>query len=363
MEETEAFVALNMIPKLGPVRVRRLLELMGSPVRILSASESELRQAEGVGEDVAASIRRWEAQVDLTGELRLAAEFGARVVTMRSPEYPALLREIHDPPVVLYVYGGILDRDRHAVGVVGTRKPTHYGGECAKKLSYQLANAGITIVSGLARGVDTFAHQGALAAKGRTIAVIGSGLLSLYPPENRELADKIAESGAVVTEFSMRVTPDRQTFPMRNRIISGCSFGILVIEAGGRSGALISANQAGEQGRSVYAVPGRIDQPNAIGSNRLIQQGAKLVLSAGDILDDMGMLFAAPQALERPPDPAGMTGNEPAVYGAIGDDETHIDEITLRSGLPTHTVSSTLLALEMKKLVRQRPGGRFVKLR
>ena len=363
MSETEAFMVLNMIPRLGPVRVRRLLEAMESPGRILSATESELRQVEGVGGEVAASIRGWEAQVDLADELKLVEEAGARVVTMRSPEYPALLREIHDPPVVLYVLGDLQDRDRHAVGVVGTRKPSHYGGECAKKLSYQLANAGITVVSGLARGVDTFAHQGALAAKGRTIAVIGSGLLSIYPPENRELAEKIAASGAVVTEFSMRVKPDRQTFPMRNRIISGCSFGVLVVEAGGRSGALISANQAGEQGRSVYAVPGRIDHPNAIGTNRLIQQGARLVLSAGDILDDMGMLFAEPQALEHSPAPSGLAGAEPVVYGAIGDDETHIDEITARSGLPTHVVSSTLLALEMKTLVRQRPGGRFVKLR
>ena len=363
MSETEAFMALNMIPKLGPVKVRRLLDAMESPERILSAKESELRQVEGVGPDVAASIRSWEAQVNLADELKLVEESGARIITMRSPEYPAALKEIHDPPIVLYILGGLLDRDRHAVGVVGTRKPSHYGTECAKKLSYQLANSGITIVSGLARGVDTYAHQGALAAKGRTVAVIGSGLLSIYPPENRELADKIATSGAVVTEFSMRVQPDRQTFPMRNRIISGCSFGVLVIEAGGRSGALISASQAGEQGRSVYAIPGRIDQPNAIGSNRLIQQGAKLVLSAGDILDDMGMLFAAPQTLTPSPAPAGLAGSETAIYEAIGDDETHIDEITLRSGLPTHVVSSTLLALEMKALVRQRPGGRFVKLR
>jgi len=363
MDETEAFIALNMIPKLGPVGVRRLLDALESPARILSATESELRQVEGVGAEVAASIRGWEARVDLADELGLVKESGARVVTMRSPEYPAALREIHDPPVVLYILGSLLERDRHAVGVVGTRKPSHYGSECAKKLSYQLANAGITIVSGLARGVDTFAHQGALAAKGRTVAVIGSGLLAIYPPENRDLAEKIAASGAVVSEFSMRVKPDRQTFPMRNRIISGCSFGVLVIEAGGRSGALISAGQAGEQGRSVYAVPGRIDQPNAIGTNRLIQQGAKLVLSAGDILDDMGMLFAEPQTLEPSPAPAGLAGAESAVYEAIGDEETHIDEITLRSGLPTHVVSSTLLALEMKTLVRQRPGGRFVKLR
>ena len=182
MSETEAFIVLNMIPKLGPVKVRRLLDAMGSPEQILSATESELLQVDGVGKEVAASIRSWESRVDLTDELNLVKEAGARVVTLHSPEYPSQLREIHDPPVVLYVLGGLLERDRHAVGVVGTRKPSHYGSECAKKLSYQLANAGITIVSGLARGVDTFAHQGALAAKGRTIAVIGSGLLSRACP-------------------------------------------------------------------------------------------------------------------------------------------------------------------------------------
>jgi DNA processing protein len=256
-----------------------------------------------------------------------------------------------------------LPRDRHAVGIVGTRKPTLYGSDCAKKISYQLAHAGITIASGLARGVDTFAHHGALAAKGRTLAVIGSGLLEIYPPENRELAEKISSSGAVVTEFSMRVQPDRQTFPMRNRIISGLSFGVLVVEAGGRSGALISASQAADQGRAVYAIPGRIDNPNAFGSNRLIQQGAKLVTSAADILDDMGMLFSEKQDLTPPAAPAELSGNEAPVYAAIGDDESHIDEIICRSGLPSHVVSSTLLALEMKTLVRQRPGGRFVKLR
>ena len=362
MTEPEAFIALNMIRKVGPVRVRRLLDALGSPVKILRAGERELCAVEGVGPDVAASIRGWESQVDLAGELCLAKDFGARVVTMACPEYPALLRDIHDPPIVLYVWGELQDRDRHSIGIVGTRKPSHYGGECAKKLSYQLAYSGVTVVSGLARGIDTAAHQGALAAKGRTIAVIGSGLLSIYPPENLPLAEKIAGSGAVVTEFSMNVKADKQTFPMRNRIISGCSFGLLVVEAGGRSGALISANQAGEQGRSIYAVPGRIDQPNAIGSNRLIQQGAKLITSASDILDDMGMLFAESPVLSPPPAPE-LGGNEALVYAALGDEETHVDEIISRCGLPTHVASSTLLALEMKKLVRQRPGSRFVKLR
>jgi DNA processing protein len=216
-------------------------------------------------------------------------------------------------------------------------------------------------VSGLARGIDTAAHQGALAAKGRTIAVIGSGLLSIYPPENQPLAEKIATSGAVITEFSMRVKADRQTFPMRNRIISGCSFGVLVVEAGAQSGALISANQAGEQGRSIYAVPGRIDNPSAIGSNRLIQQGAKLVTSAADVLDDMGLLFAEKPALSRPPPPE-LTGHEATIHAAIQDDEIHIDALVESCGLPIHIVSSTLLALEMKKLVRSRPGGHFVKI-
>jgi len=361
MTEAEAYIALNMVPKIGPIRVRRLLETFGSPGAVLTAPLERLQSVKGVGADAAKSLREWESQVDLGGELALVRDAGARVLTPASSDYPALLREIHDPPTVLYILGDILERDRHAIGVIGTRKPSHYATDCAKKLSYQLAYAGVTVVSGLARGVDTAAHQAALAAKGRTIGVLGSGLLEFYPPENRTLAEKIATSGAVVTEFSMRVKADRQTFPMRNRIISGCSFGVLVVEAGANSGALISANQAGEQGRSIYAVPGRIDNPNAIGSNRLIQQGAKLVTSAADILDDMGILFAEkPQLVPaRAPE---LSGAEQTVHTALQDDETHIDVLIERTGLPSHTVSSTLFALELKKLVRQLPGSRFVKI-
>lgn len=361
MTDAEAYIALNMVPKIGPIRVRRLLDAFGSPAAVLSAPLARLQAVPGVGPEAAKSVREWESRVDLPGELELVRDFGAKVLTPASPDYPALLREIHDPPTVLYILGDILDRDRHAIGVIGTRKPSHYASDCAKKLSYQLAYAGVTVVSGLARGIDTAAHQAALAAKGRTIGVLGSGLLEFYPPENKALAEKIASSGAVVTEFSMRVKADRQTFPMRNRIISGCSFGVLVVEAGSNSGALISANQAGEQGRSIYAVPGRIDNPNAIGSNRLIQQGAKLVASAEDILDDMGILFAEKPALvaARGPD---LAGEELAVHTALGDGEAHIDTVVERSGLPSHTVSSTLFALELKKLVRRLPGSRFVKV-
>jgi DNA processing protein len=361
MTESEAYIALNMVPRIGPVRVRRLLEAFGSPSAVLGAPAARLQAVEGIGPEAAKSLHSWESHVDLLSELSLVKQHGAKVVTLASPDYPALLREIHDPPTVLYMMGDILERDHHAIGVIGTRKPTHYASDCTKKLSYQLAYAGVTVVSGLARGVDTAAHQAALAAKGRTIGVLGSGLLEFYPPENKELADKIATSGAVITEFSMRVKADRQTFPMRNRIISGCSFGVLVVEAGASSGALISANQAGEQGRSIYAVPGRIDNPNAIGSNRLIQQGAKLITSAADILDDMGILFAEKPQL-TPARAPELSGNEAQVHAAVGDDEAHIDTIIERSGLPSHTVSATLLTLEMKKLVRQLAGSRFVRI-
>jgi DNA processing protein len=271
-----------------------------------------------------------------------------------------LLREIHDPPIVLYVWGHL--SDPHAIGIVGTRSPSHYAAECAKKLAYQLAYAGLTVVSGLARGIDTAAHRAALAAKGRTIAVLGSGLDALYPPENRELAEKISEAGAVISEFPMTTVADRQTFPMRNRIISGLAAGLLVVEAGAASGALISASQAADQGRSIYAVPGRIDHPKAIGSNRLIQQGAKLVTSAQDILDDFGLLFPERPELSRPTEGPNLTAIERRVRESIGDDETPIDTIIAKCGLPTHEVSSTLLALEMRKLVKQLPGSRFVKI-
>jgi len=361
MNETEAFVALNMLPRVGPVKVRRLLERFQTPQAILTATRMELLSVEGVGEEVAGSIRDWERHADVAGELEAARREGARVITLRDPEYPQQLREIHDPPSVLYVRGAFDPRDRTSIGIVGTRKPTVYGASCTKKLAYQLAYAGITVASGLARGVDTAAHQAALAAKGRTIAVIGSGLSAIYPEENKPLADKIAESGAVVSEFPMATTADRQTFPMRNRIVSGLSFGLLVVEAASRSGALITANQAGEQGRSVYAVPGKIDSAQSLGTNRLIQQGAKLVTCAQDILDDLGLLFSEEPNLTKPTPPPSLSNNESLIFAAVGDDESSVDEVISRTGLPTHVVSSTLLALEIRKLVKPLPGGRFVK--
>jgi len=360
MTETEAFVTLNLLPRIGPVRVRNLLERFGSPQAVLSARPADLRGVQGIGPETADSVAAWEKTIDPTAEIERARRFGAQIITLQDEAYPRLLREIHDPPTVLYVWGNLPQSP--SIGVVGSRSPSHYALDCAKKLSYQLAYAGLTVVSGLARGIDTAAHQATLAAKGRTVAVLGSGLECLYPPENQELAAKIAETGAVVTEFSMQQQADRQTFPMRNRIIAGLSSGLLVVEAGATSGALISATQAGEQGRAVYAVPGRIDHPKAIGSNRLIQQGAKLILSAQDVLDDLGLLFPREPELHRPAASLNLTSAEQAVRDAIGDEETAIDEIVSKSGLPTPEVSSTLLALEMRKLVKQLPGSRFVNI-
>jgi DNA processing protein len=365
MTPTEACIALNMLPTMGPVRLRKLLEGFETPERILAAKRDALRAVEGIGREVVDQITSWETLVDLSAELQRVRDFGAEVITAASPVYPTQLREIHAPPIVLYVWGELMERDRHAIAVIGSRRTTHYGLESAKKLSYQLAYAGLTVISGLARGIDTAAHHGALAAKGRTVAVIGSGLLKLYPPENAALAEKIRSgNGAVVSEFSMEIEPDRQTFPMRNRIISGWSQGLLVVEAGANSGALISVAQALEQGRNVYAVPGHINAPTAIGSNRLIQQGAKLIMDASDILDDLQILL--PESKRAPEEAVRvlpeLSDEERRVYDSIRETETSIDDIATKAELPSGNVSSTLLRLELKKLVKQLPGKYFVKL-
>jgi DNA processing protein len=365
MNATEACIALNMLPTVGPVRLRKLLEVFKRPQEILAAKRNELRKVEGIGNEVADQISNWESIVDLRTELDRIREFGATVIIQESPSYPKALREIHAPPIVLYIWGELKERDHHAIGIIGARRTTHYGVESAKKLAYQLAYAGLTVISGLARGIDTAAHQGALAAKGRTIAAIGSGLARLYPPENAVLAEKIrAGHGAIVSEFSMEIEPDRQTFPMRNRIISGWSHGVLVVEAGLNSGALITASQALEQGRSVYAVPGHINAPSAMGSNRLIQQGAKLVMDASDILDDLQILLpeAKPSAEAAARPLPSLSEEERRIYDAIEATETSIDDITEKTHLSSARVSSTLLQLELKRLVKQLPGKYFVKL-
>ena len=362
MNHLEACVALNMIPQMGPVRLRRLLDAFGSAEKILLARADQLAAIDGIPRALAENISHWQEFANPAAELKKAADLGAQVITAEDAEYPSALREIHDPPIVLYVRGQLTERDRNAVAVVGSRKATHYATESAKKLSFQMAYAGLTVASGLARGIDTAAHQGALAAKGRTIAVIGSGLGELYPPENAELADRIAASGAVISEFPIDTKPDRQTFPIRNRIVTGLSFGVLVVEAGANSGALISANMAAEQGRTLYAVPGRIDAPSALGSNRLIQQGAKLVITVDDILDDLPLVFREKPDLPAAAPAVDLTPEQQKILDAIGSEEMPLDSVIATSGLTAAVVSSTLLALEIRRLVKQLPGKRFVKL-
>ena len=361
MTSREAYIALNMIDEIGPVRVRALLDRFQTPETVLQTSRSDLMQVEGVGEQVARNITGWKDAVDLDGELARIEKAGVRVVTREDPAYPVNLQEIYDPPLVLYVKGTLAAGEKHALGIVGSRRTSLYGQEMARKLAYQLANVGAVIVSGLARGIDTCAHTGALQAKGRTVAVIGCGIDRVYPPENEKLAEEIvAKGGAIVSEFPFGVPPDKQHFPMRNRIISGWSLGVIVVEANLKSGSLITAKFANEQGRQVFAVPGRADSILSRGTNKLIKDGAKLTEDAEDVLSEFEYLVR-PDKVARAGD-AGtasavkLSELEGKVWAAIGDEEVVMDEIIRATGLTSAAVSATLLGLEMKRVVKQLPG-------
>ncbi len=368
MEPREALVALNLIEHVGPVRVRQLLEHFGEAPAILRASRQQLLQVRNIGAETAEAIAHWEQTVDLAAEMKRIADFGCRIVTQADAEYPELLRQIYDPPIVLYVKGELLPKDKNAVALVGSRMTTHYGIEAARRLAYQLAYLGVTVVSGGARGIDSAAHQGALSANGRTIVVLGTGINLVIPPENAKLFEQIAAHGAIITQFPFNRPGDKQSFPIRNRIVAGMTLGTVVVEANLTSGALITANFAAEYGRQVFAVPGRIDSPRSKGCHDLIKKGAKLCESAEDILSEFEYLFPASN---RPPTP-GDTGvlpalelseNEQKVYDTLNHEEIGIDDVIRKSGLPSSAVSVALLSLEMKRLIRQLPGKLFVKNR
>ncbi|HTX22283.1 MAG TPA: DNA-processing protein DprA [Candidatus Aquilonibacter sp.] len=366
MDSREALIALNLIEHVGPVRARLLLEHFGDAPKILAASKSALLRVRNIGEETAEAIANWEKSVDLAGELKRISDFGCHVLISSDENYPALLREIYDPPLVLYVKGELTAKDKNAVAMVGSRQTTHYGIETARKLAYQLAYVGVTVVSGGARGIDTAAHQGALAAKGRTICVLGTGINLITPPENAELFERISENGAVTTQFPFNRPADKQSFPIRNRIVAGMTLGTVVVEADLHSGALITSNFATEYGRQVFAVPGRIDSPRSKGCHDLIKKGAKLCEGVEDILSEFEYLFPSSN---RPPSP-GETGvlpaielsaNEQKVFDALDGEERSIDEVIRKSGLPSSAVSVALLSLEMKRVVKQLPGKLFVR--
>lgn len=361
MEQRSAYIVLNMIEGLGPVSVRRLVDVLGSPKAILEADREALMKARGVGEKLALKILVQRDGIDFEAELEKAADIGARIVTPLDEEYPEALKAIHDPPLALYVLGRILPQDSKAIGIVGSRATSHYGLTAADRLAYQLGQTGFTVVSGLARGTDTAAHSGALKGGGRTIAVLGGALDCLYPPENAELANKISKSGAVISEYPMGRKADRMTFPYRNRIISGMSMGVLVIESAIKGGSMHSAEAAMEQGRTVFALPGRIDTPGARGPHMLIKNGAKLVERLDDILEEYEFLIP-PSEREAPQDETAarpdvpLSEEESKVLKALWKEPLDIDTLGRGLGMKSHELSSLLLGLEMKRVVRMLPG-------
>ncbi|HSI83707.1 MAG: DNA-processing protein DprA [Candidatus Methylacidiphilales bacterium] len=367
MTDSEAYFIYNLLPNIGAVRVRKLTEHFGSVSGALSADGWALRGIPGIKDESVNTIINWRTIARPEEEMARVEALGMRIVARCDPDFPPMLREIYDPPHVLYTHGTVPTRWPRGIAVVGSRKTSTYGLDIAKKLSFQLAYAGVPIVSGLARGIDTVAHQAAIAAKGITWAVQGRGLDAVYPPENEALGARIAESGGCVfSEFPLGYPPDRKTFPRRNRIVSGMSYGVLVIEAGVDSGALITARQALEQGRHVMAVPGRVDNPQARGCHLLIKEGATLVEDVDDVLKSME--FLSPTLREETAElplsraaPENLSDTENAIFSALGTDETPIDELTLKTGLSSREVSSTLFRLEMKKLVKQLPGKVFVR--
>jgi DNA processing protein len=360
--EREAYIALNLIDQLGPVRVRALVSALGSAAAVFEAGEIELRRVEGIGAELARTILEQRDACDPAAEEAKAARHGARIVAFPDSDYPEPLRTIHDPPLALYLRGAYTEADRHAIAVVGSRRCTLYGRSAADRLAFQLGQAGFTVVSGLARGIDVAAHEGALKGGGRTIAVLGGALDRLYPPECAPLAERIADGrGAVISEYTMGRMPDRTTFPYRNRVISGLSMGTVIVEADTRSGAMITASQALEQGRTVFAVPGRIDSPASRGTHRLIKSGARLVEDAADIFEEFSFLLPPERPMRSEPAPESalpfrFSDEEAAIVEALAEGPLDADSLARQTGLPAAKLGALLIGLEMKRVTRMLPG-------
>ena len=365
MEEREAYVALNMMEGLGPVRVKALVEALGSPKAIFAADESALLSAKGVGRGLAQKILEQRACIEWEEELAACERLGIDLITLADVGYPKNLKNIHDPPLALYVKGKLPEDKKLSVAMIGSRRSTHYGTQVTDRLAFQLSKAGVVVISGLARGIDAAGHKGCLKGGGETVAVLGSAMDKLYPAEHEDLAEKISQQGAVVSEFPLGTAPGRTTFPMRNRIVSGLSAGVLVVEAARRSGAMITVDEATAQGRLIFAVPGRVDSPASQGCHFLIKQGAKLVADVSDILDEFEYLFNS-KDLEvegaRAPALDHLNDAEQQVIRALAEGALNIDELAQATSLASPQLSAMLIGLEMKRLIRMLPG-RVVELR
>ena len=361
LEQLKYWLAFNKVRGIGRVRFKLLENHFDSMEAAWSASESELRAA-GLDRRTIRSVADGRLKFDPDAEAERLLKSGVRAFTWHDDDYPAGLKEIYDLPPLIYVKGNLTPDDERSVAVVGTRNPSHYGRQVAEHLVYDIASAGVTIVSGLARGVDSIAHRIALDAGQRTIAVLGSGLDIIYPREHTSLSERVAENGALVSEHALGTRPDARNFPRRNRIMSGMTLGTLVIEAGARSGALITARQALEENREVFAVPGSIFSPNSEGTNRLIRESAaKLVTACEDVLEELNLSAVAQQiemAALFPEDE-----NEAELLRYITFDPVHVDDVCRSSGRSAPDVSSTLAMMELKGLVRQVGGMNYVRLR
>lgn len=365
-DAAKGFLRLQRVPDVGPIRAWSLVRHFGKVEAIFSASIRELEHVEGIGTKTAESIFRSRDDGFVEKEIARAAEFGVRILCQEDEDYPRSLLHIPDPPICLYVRGTLTRTDTVAIAIVGTRRCSHYAREQAVRFGELLAGAGFTVVSGLARGVDGDAHRGALRAGGRTIAVLGNGLHTTYPPEHGELGEEIVQRGALVTELEVDVTPDAKNFPPRNRIIAGLSLGTLVIEAGKQSGALITARLAAEYNREVFALPGAIDRPaNNAGSNALIRDGgAKLVTCLEDILDELGAVGTTLQPVTESVESAAaklprMSEVEQSIWNSVAQGVEDLEEICRQTNLDAARVTSTLTALQLRGLIRQLPGNRF----
>jgi DNA processing protein len=352
------WIGFNRVRGIGPARLRALLDFFGSIEEAWHAPSDALGQA-GLDRRSLANLLEARSQLDLEAELDRLNRADVQVLTWDDANYPERLRTINDPPPVLYVKGKLAPADDWAVAIVGTRGASVYGKEAARRLAADLVQAGVTIVSGLARGIDAVAHRAALDARGRTIAVLGSGLDIIYPPEHRNMAGEIVAQGALISEYALGSQPEAANFPPRNRIISGLSRGIIVVEAGERSGALITSGFAAEQGRDVFAVPGSIFSRASQGTNRLIREGARPVLAAADVLEALDMEFVVQHAEARELLPADET--EAGLLRHLSDEPTHVDDLARAAALPIATVSATLALMELKGMVRQVGGMNYIR--